>query len=46
MVALFLVVNQWDNHTVDGNEEFWLVPYQTRQHNHSSSLEVELWIPL
>ena len=46
MVALFLVANLWDNHMVDGEEEYWLVPYQTRRHNEDTSLEVELWIPL
>ena len=46
MVALFLVVNQWDNHMVNGEEEYWLVPYQKRWHNGGTSLEVELWIPL
>ena len=46
MVALFLVANQWDNHTVDGEENYWLVPYETRWNNDGTSLEVELWIPL
>jgi hypothetical protein len=41
MVALFLVVNRWGNHTIDGEEAYWLVLYQIHRHNNDTSLEVD-----
>ena len=35
-VALFLVVNEWDNHTVNGKEEYQLLPYQKRRRNYDT----------